>query len=223
MLAFVPESLQFGYNFWLKYSLARDSPSLLTMLRHCRASSYTILAIETTDGNIFGSFTSQPWRLLSPPEFYGSKDSFVWRMRQSRNQPYSSIMEQVLAESKIDVFPYTGNNTKIQVCSKDFLALGEEELDGMDDVKDGTTHFGNAIRLNSSMTIGSTSTSMTYANPSLIHNDKRGEEFTIANIEMWALTPHTSLEIAVRSEMNNLFLEEERKTKNLNILEILVS
>ena len=222
LLAFMPESLQYGYNFWLKYSMARDKPSLLTMLRHCRASVYTILAIETTDGHIFGSFTSEPWRLLlSEQEFYGSKDSFVWRMRQSRNQPSLSIMEQILAESKIDVFPYTEKNENIQFCSRNFLGLGDGELEDIG--ASNGSHFGNAIRLNASLTTGSTSTSQTFANPSLIHNDKRGEEFMVANVELWGLTPHTSLEGAVRSEMNSLFLEKQRKTKNLNLLEILVS
>lgn len=220
LLAFMPESLQYGYNFWLKYSMARDKPSLLTMLRHCRASVYTILAIETTNGHIFGSFTSEPWRLLSE-EFYGSKDSFVWRMRQSRNQPSLSVMEQILAESKIDVFPYTGKNENIQFCSRNFLGLGEGELEDIG--ASDESHFGNAIRLNASLTTGSTSTSQTFANPSLIHNDKRGEEFMVANVELWGLTPHKSLEGAVRSEMNSLFLEKQRKTKNLNLLEILVS
>jgi hypothetical protein len=190
------------------------------MLRHCRASSHTVLAIETDDGLVFGSFTSEPWRLLST-DFSGSKDSFVWRMRHSRNEPCKSVMEQVLRESKIDVYPYTSKNNKIQFCCKEFLALGEGELEDIQ--VQGGTHFGNAIRLHRSMASGSTSTSNTFDNPSLIHTDKRGEEFNVANIELWALTPHTSLEVAVRSEMRSLFLEEERKTKNLNLLEILVS
>ena len=57
----------------------------------------------------------------------------------------------------------------------------------------------------------------------IIFTDKRGEEFTVANVEMWALTPHTSLEPSVRSEMQSLFLEDQRKTKTLNLIEILVS
>eukprot|EP00980_Cylindrotheca_fusiformis_P027610 scaffold21500_cov119-Cylindrotheca_fusiformis.AAC.3 len=220
LLAFVPESLQNGYHFWLKYSLARDGKSLLNMLRHCRASFHTILAVETDDGFVFGSFTSEPWRLLASG-FSGSKDSFVWRMRQSRSEPCKSVVEQVLRESKIDVFPYTSKNNNIQFCCMDFLALGEGELENMH-VQAGS-HFGNAIRLNKSLRKGSTSTSCTFDNPSLIHTEKRGEEFNVANIELWSLTPHTSLESAIRSEMRSLFLEEEQKTKYLNLLEILVS
>jgi hypothetical protein len=231
LLAFFPDSLQCGYNFWLKYSLVRDgSPDsgsgvnrLLTMLRHCRASTNTILAIETEDGFVFGSFTSQHWRLLSSVELYGSKDTFVWRMRQSRNEPCQSVTEQVLRESKIDVFPYTSKNNKIQFCCKEFLALGEGELEDMDVQGNAGSHFGNAFRLDNTLLSGSTSNSETFDNPSLIHTDKRGEEFKVANVEVWTLTPHTGLESAVRSEMHNLFLEEKRQNKNLDLIEILVS
>jgi hypothetical protein len=217
--AFMPESFH-EYHYWLKYSLARDGPSLMTMVRHCRANSHTVLAIETTDGHVFGSFTSQPWRLLSRG-FYGSKDSFVWRMRRSRGEPCKSIVEQVLMESKIDVFPFTSRNNKIQFCSTQRISLGEGEVEEM---SSSGIHHGNAILLDGSMTSGSTSTSETFGSPCLINTDKRGEEFTVANIELWALTPHNSVESAVRSEMRTLFLEEGRNTekKDLNLLEILV-
>ena len=92
---FMPESLQ-DYHYWLKYSLVRDGPGLLKMLRHCRASQHTVLAIETTEGHVFGSFTSHPWRLKATRFPYGSKDSFVWKMRRSRTEKCESIMEQIL-------------------------------------------------------------------------------------------------------------------------------
>ena len=85
------------------------------------------------------------------------------------------------------------------------------------------THYGNAIRLNGTLTSGSSSTSETFGNPCLVHTDKRGEEFEIANVELWALTPHETISAAERSEMKSLFLEEGRNAeKNLNLLEILV-
>jgi hypothetical protein len=123
-------------------------------------------------------------------------------------------------ESKIDVFPFTGRNNKVQVCSSEQIALGEGEVEEMS-VKG--THYGSAIQLDGTMTSGSTSTSETFGNPCLIHTDKRGEQFTVANIELWALTPHTSVQAGVRSEMKTIFLEEGRNAdKNLNLLEILV-
>jgi hypothetical protein len=216
--AFMPESIQESH-YLLKYSMVRDGPSLMAMLRHCRASNHTILAIETTDGHVFGSFTSQPWRLISRG-FYGSKDAFVWKMRRPRNETCKSIVKQVLMESKIDVFPFTNRNTKVQSCSTECIALGEGEVE---ELSSEGTHYGNAIRLNGTMTSGSTSSSETFGNPSLIHTDKRGEEFTVANVELWSLTSHSSIEAANRAEMKMLFLEEGRSAeKKLNLLEILV-
>lgn len=216
--AFMPESLQ-EYHHWLKYSLVRDGANLMTMLRHCRASPYTILAIETTEGHVFGSFTAHPWRSASSG-FYGGKDSFVWRMRHSRNEPCASIVEQALIESKMDVFPYTYRNQHVQLCTTERIALGDIEIEGM--ATEGT-HYGNAIRLNGTLTSGSTSTSETFGNPCLIHTDKRGQEFEVANIELWAMTPHSTTVAAERAEMKSLFLEEGRIAGNkLNLLEIIV-
>lgn len=231
--AFMPESLH-EYHFWMKYSFVRDGPAnrahpdssfhspLQDMLRHCRASKHTVLAMETTDGHVFGAFCSQPWHLQAG-DYYGNDDSFLWRMRHSRNKRCDSIVDQVLMESKIDVFPFTSLNTKIQKN----LASGEIAL-GSGEVKEISgsegDHFGHAILLDSSMRIASTSTSETFGNPSLVNTERRGEQVELANLEMWALTPHESIESAITLEMNQLFLAETQgpKDKNLNLFEILV-
>lgn len=215
---FMPESLM-EHHYWLKYSLARDGPNLIAMLRHCRASVHTILAIETLDGHVFGSFTSQPWR-LSSRGFYGNGDSFVWRMRRSRNEPCSSIVEQALMESKMDVFPFTFRNSKIQFCTNDGISIGEGEVTEMS--QDGT-NFGHAVRLDKTLQFGSTSNCETFGNPCLTHTDLRGKEFQVANIELWCMTPHSTVATAERAELKTLFLEEGRHAdNNLNLLEILV-
>jgi hypothetical protein len=234
---FMPESLQ-DHHYWLKYSLVREGPSLLKMLRHCRASQHTILAIETTDGHVFGSFTSQPWRLISTKGYYyGNKESFVWRMRRSRNEVVKSVVEQILMESQIDVYPFTGRNNKVQMCTKDCIALGHGELQddsiGKDNNHeenveeshslDSNEFFGLAIKLDKSMTRGTTSSSETFGNPCLVERGSRGETFEVANIELWSLTPHETVEEADRAEMRSLFLEENRHAgSNLNLIEILV-
>jgi hypothetical protein len=95
------------------------------------------------------------------------------------------------------------------------------EVEGM--ATEGT-HYGNAIRLDGALTGGSTSTSETFGNPCLIETDKRGQEFQVANIELWAMTPHSTVAAAERAEMKSLFLEEGRIAGNkLNLLEIMVS
>jgi hypothetical protein len=216
--AFMAESLQEN-NFWLKYSLVRDGPGLQNMLRHCRASKYTILAIETVHGHVFGSFTSEPWR--SGDAFYGHADSFVWRMRRSRKETCQSIVERVMMESKIEVFPFTYRNQKVQMSSDDFLALGEGQLEDLD-VVDGT-HFGNAIRLDKSLARGSTSTSETFGNPCLIDPEQMGLEFQVSNIELWTMTANTTVAGAERAEMKSLFMKEEVQGDNkLGLIDIIV-
>lgn len=43
-------------NFWLKYSLVRDGASIDTLAKKISLSRNAILAIETMDGDVFGSF-----------------------------------------------------------------------------------------------------------------------------------------------------------------------
>mmetsp|Transcript_57103 Transcript_57103/g.139148 ORF Transcript_57103/g.139148 Transcript_57103/m.139148 type:complete len:823 (-) Transcript_57103:57-2525(-) len=230
---FMPESLQ-DYHYWLKYSLVRDGPGLLKMLRHCRASQHTVLAIETTDGHVFGSFTSHPWRLKATKSPYGSKDSFVWKMRRSRTEKCESIMEQILMESKIDVFPFTGRNNVVQVCTMAGISLGSGELgtdddqnqgttdeksDGADLNSDGSLHFGNAIHLEKFLDCGTTSSSETFNSPPLISRENRAEKFDVVNIELWSMTPHETVQDADKAEMQSLFQQSDN---NLNLLEILV-
>jgi hypothetical protein len=225
---FMPESLH-EQHYWLKYSLVRDGPGLLKMIRHCRASPHTVLAIETTDGHVFGSFTSQPWRLATRG-YYGSTESFVWRMRRSRNEAVKSVMEQILMESQIDVFPYTGTNKNVQLCTADNIALGHGEVkDGIvgtskdqDDQPLVSDHYGFAIKLDKSMARGTTSSSETFGNPCLIHRESRGEAFEVANVELWSLTPHDTVEEADQDEMKSLFEENRHTNNNLNIIDILV-
>jgi len=49
-------------NFWLRYSMVRDGGSIQTFLERAGRSKHSILAIETTDGEVFGAFTAEPWR-----------------------------------------------------------------------------------------------------------------------------------------------------------------
>ncbi len=57
---FLPYSVS-EENFYMKYSLLRDGASYFRMLQQIRASKHTIIALETTEGEVFGSFSSSPW------------------------------------------------------------------------------------------------------------------------------------------------------------------
>lgn len=123
-------------------------------------------------------------------------------------------------ESKMDVFPFTFRNSKIQFCTNDGISIGEGEVTEMS--QDGT-NFGHAVRLDKTLQFGSTSNCETFGNPCLTHTDLRGKEFQVANIELWCMTPHSTVATAERAELKTLFLEEGRHAdNNLNLLEILV-
>ena len=119
--AFLPLG-QSGNNFWMKYSLVRDGANLITFLQQARGARYTILALETVDGEVFGAFTTEPWR--KNWNTFGGGESFLWRMRHSRKIKCHSIIDQAHKESIVDVYPYTGANNYIQFCTQDRIAVG---------------------------------------------------------------------------------------------------
>lgn len=218
------------FNFWLKYSLVRDGASLWTFLRQVRASTLCFLAIETDKGHVFGAFTSQPWRLSKG--WYGSKDTFLWKMRRSRLETTGkSIVDQICQESEIQVYPYRTGNAAVQYCSKKCLMLGQGEVipsprlhnpDKPRQVKTGK-HYGYALYLDKDLTTGTTSSSETFGNPCLVDPSQRGARFRVANIEVWTLTPHDTVAEAEQSELSNLFLDGGRdSTHRLNFMNILV-
>merc|ERR1711935_1102520 len=119
--AFLPPTKS-GENFFMKYSMIRDGASLQTLLMRARGIQHSILAVETIDGEVFGSFTGQAWR--KSWNYFGTGESFLWRMRHSRLEPTNGILDQAQKESEIDVFPYTGDNDFIQLCTHDRIAVG---------------------------------------------------------------------------------------------------
>jgi TLD len=263
LLAFVPEEYQQHepiaasphqqppprpLNLWLKYSLARDGPTMWAFLRKVRASTVCFLAIETDGGHVFGSFTTQPWRLSQG--WYGrGEDTFVWRLRRSRLESAGqSIVDQVNHESEIQVFPYrpsssssSGGDTTnavpaIQYCSKRCLWMGQGEilesspttsqqhdipasepapaiapppLASKATVGLAGKHYGHALSLDKDLQRGTTSSSETFGNPCLVDPTRRGARFTVANIEVWAVTSHGTVAEAEQTELSNLFLDHD--------------
>jgi hypothetical protein len=221
LLNFVPKTLSTD-NFWLKYSLVRDGGGLQTLLRHVRSSTTTFLAIETTEGHVFGSFTVQPWRLSQG--WYGTREAFLWKMRRSRAQSTAtspaSMYQQAMQESEVQVFPYRSGSMAVQYCSKEQLMLGKGEVLQPSILKGGK-HYGHGLLLEASLLRGTTSTSETFGNPCLTDDSLRGSRFEVANLECWTLTPHRTITEAQRSEFASLFLEKRRGEKDLNLLGIL--
>ena len=222
LMSFLPDTV-LGQNFWLRFSLVRDGASLDTLRRYVRASQYTILAIETPNGQVFGSFTSSPWK--NTYGFYGSTPAFVWKMRHSRQTRCSSLFEQAQLESEIDVFMADGYHDRIQVCRHDGLAVGGD--DHMPMTKDAATtssgdqgednkHGNNtasvsgfAIALEDDLLRGTTSHCRTFHNPALCGDGSQTQVFDVAGLEVWTLTPCFDVPAAEKLEMTKFFLEEQ--------------
>jgi hypothetical protein len=130
-------------NFWMKYSLVRDGASLHTFLQYARGSKYTVLAIETTDGEVFGAFTSEAWR--KNWNYFGSGESFLWKMRRKRTEKCHSIIDQAQMESEIDVYPYTGSNNSIQLCTHDRIAVGGGSRDSTSSSSPNSSRRGKLV------------------------------------------------------------------------------
>jgi TLD len=229
LLAFLPPA-KHGDNFWMKYSMVRDGASFYTFLQHARGAKYSILAIETVEGEVFGAFTAEPWR--KNWNYYGSGESFLWKMRHSRKTKCHSIIDQAQMESEIDVYPYTGVNSCIQLCTSDKIAVGggTHELSASslksrksegssfdtvshdekrDEFKDHEWGFG--LTIESDFLHGTTSPCLTFGSPPLSSEHPSGSLFEIMNLELWTLTPCSTLEDADKLELSKLFLEKHTK------------
>lgn len=215
--AFMPLAKS-GQNFFLKYSMVRDGASLHTFLKRARGVQYSILALETIDGEVFGCFTGQPWR--KNWNYFGSGESFLWRMRRSRLEKTHDILEQAHLESEIDVFPYTGENRFIQLCTHDRIALGggtpaEKKLDDDSMMMPSSSNetsiqpheWGFGLAISGDLLTGTSSPCVTFASPSLSSVHSKGSVFEIVNMELWTLTPCMTVEEAEKLELGKLFLE----------------
>jgi TLD len=200
-----------GESFWLKYSLVRDGASLSIFLDKMRDSKHTVMAIETVDGEVFGAFTGEPWHI--DRRFYGSTESFVWRMRHHRGEISESMAEQAQRESDIDIFRYTFANQMIQLCQDrpHRLAIGGGSYDFARELGSGEViqphQWGFAIIFDGeSLLEGVSSPSISFESPSLSERHRDGSKFEVLNLEMWALTPCLSVEEAQIMEFRKSLL-----------------
>jgi len=213
---FLPGS-KAGDNFWMKYSLVRDGASMNTFLQNARGAKHSFLAIETVDGEVFGAFTAEEWRKNG--NYFGSAESFLWRMRRSRQEKWHSIIQQAHQESLIDIFPCTGEDRSIQLCTLDKIAVGGGSCDAVSGqgitARDGSPikkhEWGFGLTIESGFLTGTTSPCLTFGSPSLSNVHSDGSKFEIMNLELWTLTPSFTLEDAAKLELGKLFLEEHIK------------
>ncbi|KAL7472298.1 hypothetical protein ACHAXS_012638 [Conticribra weissflogii] len=186
-------------NFWLKYSLVRDGASLYSLLRHVRGAKHTLIGIETVDGEVFGCFTSTPWR--KNWNYFGEGECFLWRMRRTRSDKDAqySILDQAKLESELDVFFWTGKNDMIQYCTHDMIAIGGGTFDdgsinktsSNDEERDlppqdkpnpifsGSDKGGFGLAIDSELLRGTSSSCATFQSPPLSKAHANGSPFEI--------------------------------------------
>jgi hypothetical protein len=185
-------------NFWLKYNMMRDGSSLRSLLHKCRGSARTIVAIETMDGKVIGSFTSSPWRPQGQ-NYYGSGEAFLWRMAKSRNTSCDNVDEQALLEGDVEFFEWSGENRNVQLLANahDNLILGGGEPDDNPSQQD----YGPGLVLSSCLSRGFSNSCLTFNSPELA-----GDTFEIANLEVWTLTPVETMDQAEKVELGRQFV-----------------
>lgn len=222
-------------NFWLRYSMIRDGASMHNFLEQVQGAKYSILAVETTDGEIFGAFTTECWR--KTPSYFGGSESFLWKNSKAvkKKNDNDDADDAKDAGASIDVYRYTGDNDFIQICKHDRITVGagcnniNNDSDKEDDIirireKEDNNNASNQNNNNKStandkncgyglciqndMRQGTTSPCGTFNSPSLsvVHGD--GSVFDIVNIELWSLTPCISETDAMRLEQHLLFIEQ---------------
>ena len=201
----------------MKYSLIRDGASIETFKAYLRGSKDTIIAIETTRGDVFGVYTSSPWR--TGPTLFGGCPSFVWKMRYNRNTPCHSLIEQATLESEIDVYFLLDRTVRMQLCSHDRIGVGVGNMNRYDSTgnvieteeeeeKRNGKNYGFAICLEDDLLSGTTSRCACYKSPCFVDSASNGEPFEVLNLEAWSLTPAFSQESAEKLEMTQYFVSE---------------
>lgn len=127
--------------------------------------------------------------------YFGTCDSFLWRMIRSRHTPCTSLIDQAALESEIEIFPATGKNENFQLCTKDKLAVGRGKQNHIDKhrtkILDEKFNADDSLGLciDQSLMIGFSRPCSTFMNPCLASDFSKDGSFEIANIEVWALTP----------------------------------
>ena len=177
--------------------------SLDTIFKNLRHSQHTVLAIETTRGEVFGSFTSHHWR-SNGNNYYGSCDAFVWNLSKKRNQDDClSLDEYILRESSLEVFPWAskGGNRNIQLSNSNKLFVGggkpDDVVEYVNEYRNGNeekviasndgVQWGMAFALDKDLLRGTSSRCATFGSIPLIDGSSEFEShvFEIMNMEIW--------------------------------------
>ena len=190
-------------NFWLKFRLKREGKTLKTLLSHVRTTRYTLICVETKDGNVFGAFCSTPWRLQR--SWYGSKNCFLWRLKNSRYDTETKT-RNFAHDNIVEVFPFTGHDSMIQYCTKRTLAVGGGDWGVSETDPHNDQQTGIGLTIDGDLMGGETNGCATFASRRLTGPMSESNEFEIQGLEVWTLTPCNTIEEAERAEIQQLFV-----------------
>jgi hypothetical protein len=185
---FFPCSVADG-NFLLKYALKRDGADLPALLVKIQSYKFTVLAVETTDGHVFGAFCSTPWRAQS--SWFGSRECFLWRLKNPRWKDDKAQFHNYDHDNEMEVYPHTGNDDMIQYCTGKAIAVGgcAEWREGEQGSPYRGEPAGIGFLIDGDLLGGETSSCATFANPRLGDRSTQKTEFDIEALEVWAVTP----------------------------------
>jgi hypothetical protein len=204
--SFMPYSVTEA-NFWLKYSLVRDGASLQTLLGNVRDSTYTVIAVETTHGEVFGSFTGCPWRIGS--KWFGNGEAFLWRLKKCRYTSPQNARRPAF-EREMEVFPYTGYDDMVQYCTTKTIAVGGGDWLPSDAPNPFDAPSGIGFMIDGDLAGGETNSCSTFANPRLAkHLTTASSEFTLRNLEVWTMTSCATVSDAIRLEKRRGLIEDQ--------------
>ena len=189
-------------HFWLKFSMIRDGAGFETLLSKIKGSTRTVIAVETTKGEVFGSFTSEAWKIQ--PKYFGTGESFLWRIKGSRL--IEEHEENSRLDSDIEVYPFTGLDTCVQKCTHDQLIVGGGPWNDKDCPFE-TEPKSSGLVIHENLQKGSSGTCATFANRALSKLDFQGT-FEISNLEVWTLTPFYPESQAKIAEDRKIFIDE---------------
>ena len=181
-----------GESFWLRYSLIRDGASLDVLLRNVQDSDYTVMVVETLDGEVFGAFTAEPWRVTHG--YYGTGESFLWRLiSDSKESPF---IDPALQPAEVEIFKFAFHDWCVQLCNHDRIAIGG----GGERVESHGTGYG--LSFERDLLTGTSSPCSTFNSPALSKIHPNGSSFEVANLEIWAMTPCHSFDEAEKLSLD---------------------
>lgn len=136
-----------------------------------------VLAVQDTDGNVFGSFINEP--IKPQPHYFGSGQSFLWK---TVKVPDRTSGEGVFEAGRmLKIFPWSGRNLYACLAQGSSLAFG-----GGPDGRYG-------LWLDDELENGVSDVSVTFDNDPLAdttafpHGDRREQKFECLALEVWAV------------------------------------